>query len=253
VDIPHSRKEEVGLVLLHGSGLGSWIWEPVLPLLELPALSADLPGRGSKPVNLRTLTPEDAVQSVISDIEGWGPGRVVLVAHSFSGPLALGVASRLRNRGVGIVFLGAAIPPAGKPYLSLLPPLQRVLLRSFIGLSRGGIRPPDRVIRASIGNDLGSQTGDMVVSRVVPEAPGLFTRPTSWDLSLVTHQRFYVQLMLDRSGVSSSIQEQAIAQLQPIEVFTLDSGHLPMLSCPTELASILNSVAKRVFAPISPS
>ena len=42
----------VGVVLVHGSGMTSACWEPLLPLLQTPAIAVDLPGRGRRPADL---------------------------------------------------------------------------------------------------------------------------------------------------------------------------------------------------------
>jgi hypothetical protein len=41
----HSR--DLGVVLIHGSTLGGWLWERVVPHLSCPSIAVDLPGRGS--------------------------------------------------------------------------------------------------------------------------------------------------------------------------------------------------------------
>jgi pimeloyl-ACP methyl ester carboxylesterase len=66
---------EVGFVLIHGSQLGVWLWERLVPLLRRPALAVDLPGRGSRPADRRSLLLQDAVDSVTKDVETWGVDR----------------------------------------------------------------------------------------------------------------------------------------------------------------------------------
>lgn len=60
----------VGFVLIHGSELGAWLWERLVPLLRRPAPAVDLPGRGSRPADRRSLSLEDAVGSVVKT---WRP------------------------------------------------------------------------------------------------------------------------------------------------------------------------------------
>ncbi len=46
-------EEQVGIILLHGAGLGSWIWEKVIPELKSKSIAIDLPGRAGKAATFR--------------------------------------------------------------------------------------------------------------------------------------------------------------------------------------------------------
>jgi pimeloyl-ACP methyl ester carboxylesterase len=89
---------DVGVALVPGAGLGSWIWERVLPRLRAPAQAVDLPGRVERPADRRTVTLESVADAVAADIRERGPGRVVLVGHSLGGVLLPAVAARVPER-----------------------------------------------------------------------------------------------------------------------------------------------------------
>jgi len=56
--------EPIGFVLIHGSELGAWVWERTVPLLTRPTIAVDLPGRGSRPAERRSVTLDDAVDAI---------------------------------------------------------------------------------------------------------------------------------------------------------------------------------------------
>ena len=84
-------------VLIHGAHHGSWVWDPLLAHLRLPTLAVDLPGRGARPADLRSLTLDDYAVAVAADIHAAGLRRVILVGHSLAGSVAYTVAARNPN------------------------------------------------------------------------------------------------------------------------------------------------------------
>src|SRR5215217_3738282 len=138
----HHDRGDVGFVLIHGSELGAWLWDRVVPLLRRPALAVDLPGRRSRPADRRSLSLDDAVGSVVKDVEAWGVDRVILVAHSFSGILLPTLARKLGDRVAAVVLVGADVPEEGRGWVDLRPPAQRIFLRLLYRLRPGGALSP---------------------------------------------------------------------------------------------------------------
>ena len=84
-------------------------------------LAVDLPGRRSKPGDLRTLTIGECVESVVKDIESAGLADVVVVGHSIAGVTVPGVVARLGSPRVRELVLAAAmVPPEGKAIKDIL-------------------------------------------------------------------------------------------------------------------------------------
>lgn len=228
---------EVGFVLLHGAGLGGWIWDAVLPLLDAPAIAVDLRGPGDGPRSDATLAR--CVERVLHEVEGWG--RVVVVGHSVSGGVALAVASRLGERAAGIALVGAVVPPTGRAYVDTLPWPQRWLIRLLYAAAPGGLRPPARVLRHALCSDLDEATATRVVERVEVALPRLFLDPVRWALPPSVARR-YLLLTEDTSDLSPRLQATFAEALQA-EIVPLSTGHLPMISCPDAVAAALRDLA----------
>ncbi|MBA2662747.1 MAG: alpha/beta hydrolase [Bradymonadaceae bacterium] len=236
---PQSRP--VGLVLLHGAGLGAWIWRDVEPLLERPAFAVDFPFRDGTDAQRKHLGLSDYVDHVQAQIEAGPLEHVILVAHSISGIVAVELAARLPERVVGIVGVGAVIPKGANSFVSCLPQPQRTLIRVLMRLL--GTRPPDGAIRTSLCSGLSDTLASEVIERFVPESRALYLdRPSAPLPALATG---YVKLTEDPE-FALALQEKMAANLAAQEVFSIASGHLPMLSHPQALAAHLDAVLTSV-------
>src|SRR5689334_16734694 len=114
------------LVLVHGGAHAGDCWDLTVDVIrrlqpDLRVLAVDLPGRRSKPGDLRTITISDWVDSIVSDIEDAGFDDVVLVAHSLGGVSVPGVAAKLGSSRVReMIFASAFIPPEGTAVVDTL-------------------------------------------------------------------------------------------------------------------------------------
>jgi pimeloyl-ACP methyl ester carboxylesterase len=105
-----TRDNSLTLVLLHGAGLGAWIWDDVIANLDYSALAVDFPGRGSHVgIPTRDLLLTDYIESLLSDIEQFAPDKVIIVAHSLSGVLGIELVRLLGDRVVGFVGSNASL------------------------------------------------------------------------------------------------------------------------------------------------
>ena len=236
---------EMGAVLLPGAGLGGWIWEPVIPLLHVPALAVEIPGRAARPADRRHVTLESAADAVAGDIRAWEPGRIVLVGHSLGGVFLPEVARRVPDRIAALVFVAAEAPVDGDRALDLIPTPLRLLLRAMWIVRPGGVRPPPSATRHALCNDLDDATTATVVERIEPEAPGVYRDRVTWT-GVPEVPRTYVKCLQDRSDISPARQDEMAKRLHADRVVTLETGHLPMLARPGELAAVLEGVVAQV-------
>lgn len=228
----NSQANSVGYVFLHGAGYGSWIWEKVIPLLNAPTLAIDFPGRGKKTVsNIKAVPLADYTKSALVDIRSFPAKQFVLVAHSFSGTVALEIASQLPERVKSLVFLTAAAPESGKSYVSLLPLPQQIVLRLILKFTSG--RPPESAIRQEC-RGVDEEVMKTVLARYTNESPHIWLDPVTWDIP-ESLPRFYIQ---DESDFPNT---KSIAQLKPEKVVKVATGHLSMLSQPKAIADLLTS------------
>ena len=214
------------MLLLHGAGLGPWVWDRLTPLLD-----------GAEAVTFRG-RPDVTLAQCVETVARRVTAGSVIVGHSIAAEIAIGAALARPDDVAALILVGGMVPKSGKPFLSLLPPPQRMLVRLILRRSKDGVRLPKGLVKKSYCNDLDEATTQFVLDRLEPEAPRLYSDPLEWD-GLQTPVG-YVKL-LDDPGVKQ--QEAVIARVGAKRVVELRSGHLPMLSQPETLAAALTSLS----------
>lgn len=245
-----SGNDGLGLVFIHGAGLGGWIWEGMSSALRSPHVFADFPGRDGDADVLPSLRLGDYADHIVKQIAELPAGRLVIVAHSLGGVVGLKVADQLAGRVAGFVAVGAAIPPDGGSFVSALPVPKRWVVGGLMRLL--GTKPPDSAIRQGLCSDLSTDRADEVVRRFVPEGRAVYFERTGVAVPQVP--RRYVRLTEDKE--SDQRTQLAMARnLGADDVCELSAGHLPMLSRPRQLAGLLNQFVAELAeqpAPDSP-
>lgn len=228
-----------GIVLIHGAGLGSFIWKDLKPHLEAPSLAIDFPNRENTSNANKVLNLEDYHVHILKQIENWECKNIVVVAHSIGGIIGLKLAQQLGDRVSGFIAIGAAIPQKGNSFLNTLPFFKRILLSVLIKIL--GTEPPDFSIQQSYCNDLNQAQAEEVIRNYTAESPALYK--DKCNASVPAENKMYIKLINDEE-FSDELQEKMIVNLNPEQVIPLHSGHLPMMSCPKELAGIINEFVK---------
>lgn len=222
------------LVLLHGAGVGAWVWDAVIERLAVPAVALDIPCRQAD------ATPSQCARALVAELDGRGIDDVVIVAHSLAGVLVPELAARLGARLRHCVYLAAAVPPPGGAFVDALGRVERTLLRLLFRLHRDGLKPGAAMIRKELCHDLDAAAAARVLSRYAAEFPGLYLTPVRAQPACAAST--YLRLRQDRS-LAPARQDAMIARLSQPQVQDLDAGHLAMLSVPAQLAERLTAIA----------
>jgi pimeloyl-ACP methyl ester carboxylesterase len=237
----------MGIVLVHGGTFAASCWDLVLPHLRTPALAVDLPGRGSRPADLTTVTLDDFTAAVASDIDATGWDRTLLVGHSMAGITLPPVVGLREDVLAGVVFVACTVPAHGQSCAEAM--ALEVTDDAAVRLEEPAdeMTGEDRA-RRSFGNDLDDEQYAWMTDRMLGgEAFGVVAEPC--DLSGLTEAvpRFWVRLGLG-AIVVPAMQDAGIGNLGGAEVIDLDAGHMAMVGRPVELAGILDDIAERVGA-----
>ncbi|MCH8496525.1 MAG: alpha/beta hydrolase [Balneolales bacterium] len=225
----------IGIVFINGAGLNSSIWDVVREKIHHPILAIDFPNRKAAGKSNASLTFDDYVIKTASEIQNWHCNSFVLVTHSIGACVGLKVAEQFKNQLKGFVAIGSVIPKSGQSFASTLPFPQKVLLPILMSLF--GTKPPASSIEAELCNDLSPETTLQIVNEFTPESKALYT--TKFTYELPESERLFVTLTND-NAIPTDLQDQMAKNLSATKVEIINSGHLPMLSKPEELAGILN-------------
>lgn len=226
------------VVFLHGSGTGPWIWEDVrhhIPFASAaPAVPSDRSGTD----------PVLCASEVLSDPAFPARGPVALVLHSLAGvletPLAMALGGRLRH----VVHVASVVPAPGRTFASTRGFPANLVLPLLFHFKPDGLVPSPSMIVGELGTDLDDAQRTELVARFRPEKGGLFLRPVP--RKEVRIPRTYLRCERDRS-ISPALQTRIATRLDA-RIRSLESGHLPMLSRPAELAGIIAQVASEASA-----
>jgi pimeloyl-ACP methyl ester carboxylesterase len=232
----------VQYVLVHGGGFAGSCWDLMRPELDGPSVAVDLPGRGSRPADLATVTLADFVAAVVDDIVEADLTDVTLVGHSMAGLTLASVAEAVPERLRRLIFVSCAVPPHGTAMMEVLGGLSPTVasVADTLGdaaLGRDGGLHPD-LARAMFCNDMDDEQTAWTLERMGPESLSVLAEPVNLTGLGRPLPRAYVRLTHDAS-ITLEAQDRMIATLQPVEVVDLEAGHMAMVTRPAELARVL--------------
>jgi len=222
-----------GIVLVHGGMHKATCWASVLPLLDRPARALDLPGRGSRPADLDTVTLSDCVEAVLDEADAAGFGRFSLVGHSLGGVTITETGYRYPQRITHLIYVGALVPA---------PDSSASIIMTGGDLESMGTIPAE-MARSLFGNDLNDEQWAEHVSGMVPEAVALMNaRVSGYPSGIPTT---YVTMSQD-VPVPPALVEEMVANLGiGVVRRSIDAGHSVMVSQPALLARIINEAVAR--------
>lgn len=105
-----SGHHEIGLVFVHGAGLGGWIWEAMAPELDFPHLFTEFPRRDAAASSTEGLGLNDYARHVRDQVDELPVDRLAIVARSLGGVVALKLAEALSDRLAGFAGVGGGDP-----------------------------------------------------------------------------------------------------------------------------------------------
>jgi pimeloyl-ACP methyl ester carboxylesterase len=168
---------EKNFVLLHGAYHGGWCWARVADALRAAGNRVVTPTQTGLGERRHLLSPSVTLETFIADLvnvlESEELADVILVGHSFAGPVITGAADRVPERIRHLVYLDASILENGEAPFDLLP---QAVVAERLRLARessGGLTipaPPPQVFGVPDGPDAA-----WVARRLTPHPLATFT------------------------------------------------------------------------------
>lgn len=239
------------LVLVHGAWHSAACWAPLIPLLATNNLTVrcpDLPGHGSNPCELESLTLPVYTRFLADYILALD-SPVTLVGHSMAGMVISQVAQDIPAHIKQLVYLSAYLPADGQSLFDLIALNHRMVdaapVESIMTMSRDKRRasiPPEQI------TPLFYNRTPAAMSSYIPTAfPEEATLPLSGKVQLSEDKfgsvpRMYISCLDDR--VIPVRHQRLMLQSQGCnEMIQLDADHSPFISCPETLAALLTATA----------
>ncbi len=239
------------LVLLHGWGMDSMIWRPVLPVLtkNYRVTCIDLPGYGLSP------EVDGSIERVIDSLLSVAPTRACWVGWSLGGMLAILVANKCPERvsallivATNLCFTRSASWPTAMPKESLLS-LAKALehdpsaaLRRFIALQFLGVSIDKKLIKQLQAEVCAGE----VSLNTLRHGLGLLSQLDLRDVFKTLQSP--VQAVFGRFDklvpVEAAAAIKALNSAVRISIFT-QAGHAPFISHPCRFIEQVNLIARR--------
>ncbi len=223
------------IILIAGLWLPASIWTEVAQALERS---------GHRPVPLAlpgvddgsaSATLDDQVAAVLAAVDG--ADRPLVVGHSAACTLAWMAADRRPDKVGPVVLIGGFPAAGGEPYADFLPIVDGRM--PFPGWEP--FEGPDAA-------DLDGRARDRIAAMAVPVPEGV-AKGTVW---LGDERRLDVPVLLvcpeyspdqARAWIDAGDVPE-LSRAKHVSFVDIDSGHWPMVTCPTELARILDAAAR---------
>lgn len=219
-----------GVVLVHGSNLSAVCWAGVIEHSTAPSVAVDLPGRGSRPADVLSVTLDDCVQAVIESADAAGFSRFVLVGHSLGGVVTTETTRQNKGRVAALVYVGALVPARGSNAAA-------IMFGGDLPASESRTTTEDRA-KWFFANDMNDEQWAEVWQQFGPESPLLWNARVSGYPEGVPVT--YVSMTED-VGLPPELAQQMIANIgAQVDHVELAAGHIAMVTKPRELANAIN-------------
>lgn len=233
------------LVLIHGGEHSADGWDLTVDELhrqapELRVLAVDLPGHGTIPGDLATVTIADGVRSAVAQIEAAGFKDVVVVGHSLAGLTVPGVVAKLGPPRVReMIFAACSVPAQGKAIVDTLSGPLAWYVRRAVRLGKPPATTPNLLAAWLFCNGMTRGQRRFALSRIHPEAVVIVTEPADRRDMPDDVPRTWIMTLRDRP-LSVRTQYRSITALGGVQtLIPVDTCHDLMISEPALLATIL--------------
>jgi pimeloyl-ACP methyl ester carboxylesterase len=228
------------VVLVHGSGHTSRVWSKVQAVLHHSSVAVDVPGRGDRVAPIAEVTLDAAVTSLVADVDATTDGPLVLVGHSSGGIVLPGLAARLGDRVVQLVFVAGLCARDGEAAIDTVRPDVNVELGARLRAMReqfaGCMLEPHHSVDGMRAID--SQTAAPI------DSLNLMQQAVSWAGVPRELPRTFVRCTRDKIQ-SRELQDALIENCGASLVVDIETGHTPALAAPEALAAIIDDVIAR--------
>jgi pimeloyl-ACP methyl ester carboxylesterase len=222
-------------VLVPGAWLGAWAWDKVV--LELRSA-----GHRAHPLTLSGLAEKQGVpagqqthvQDIVEEIERHDLRDVVLVGHSYSGIPVGQAGERIGDRLSRVVFVDSEVPIDGESFASHWYEGPAALEAAIA--ENGGFWQPLNAADYD-GQGLTDEQIAQIVGGSTPHPGATLTEPAVLERSIGELPVTYIKCLLDSPEPSGTVAQ--LLSSERWRLITMDTGHWPMFSQPSELARIL--------------
>lgn len=235
-------------VLVAGAFSGGWIWVRVAQRLRSAGhrvFTPTLTGLGDRAhLMSASITMDTLVQDIVAVVETEELQDAILVGSSFGGIPAGGAADVVGNRLRKLIFLDSILGEPGKSAFDALPAEVVAARRKLAQESSGGVSlpPPPTSAYGALGLTEASDVA-WCQRRFTPHPIGSYESALSPRQGSNGVPKTYVACLTPGFGVIAPSRAWA-KQQSGWRWVEMNTGHLPMITAPDELARLLVTLAQ---------
>jgi len=230
-------------LLVHGSWVGGWSWEKVVPLLEQKGhlvKALDLPGHGMDKTPLSEVNLQAYTEKVCQALDEFAD-QVILVGHSMGGIVISQAAEERPQKIKKLVYLAGYLVQNGETLMQIFEKDKDSLLganlimaddQSYVTLKEEGINEV-------IYKDASAEDKERIKERVVPQATMPFVIPVNiTEENYGSIPRVYIECTNDLV-ISPAVQKEMYTKMPCEQILTLETSHAPNYGAPEKLVEHL--------------
>jgi pimeloyl-ACP methyl ester carboxylesterase len=240
---PAAREIAQGQTFLvaHGAWSAGWAWKKMHPLLNAAGHRLIVPSYTGLGERAHLASPENSLNTHIEDVLGVIKyeelSDFVLVAHSYGGMVATGVADRVPERIRKIIYVDAFVPRDGQSLFDVAPAATVERFRAGVTAGDGWRVPP-----MPIPDDTSAADVQWIEKYRIPQSLKCFDSPVQLAQGDTKVPRAYIYA-LKRPPVDTFGPFAARAKSEGWEYREIDASHSAQITAPEMLASMLTELA----------
>jgi len=229
-------------VVAHGAWSAAWAWKKMRPLLRAAGHELWTPTYTGLGERAHLASPAIDLDTHIADVIGVLEMEhlrdVVLIAHSYGGMVATGVADRARERIAQLVYLDAFVPHNGQSLFDLQPAEARARMQELARSDGEGWRlPPTQMPADTLDADVAWASG-----RRRPQPIKTFVQPLRLAGQGAPPPRSYIYCQRSApADVFRQFAERAQHE-SGWRDFEIDASHNPHITAPHALLELLTQI-----------
>jgi pimeloyl-ACP methyl ester carboxylesterase len=239
----HNDQYSKTFVLVHGAFQAPYAWQYVKSDLEAAGqkvIVVELPGHGQDQTDPKSITIKSYRDKVVAAITAVN-GPIVLVGHSLGGAIITAVADSLPNRIDRLVYLAGFVPQNSQSILDLTTMDPKSLFGPALTFSADGTTasiPNDKIVSV-FAQDANESIKKLLMDNnrpepIAPQAEKLILKSPSF----ASVPKYYIETLQDQA-ITIDLQKKMINAAKISNIYTVESGHCPMLTQPKKVSDIL--------------
>ena len=231
------------IVLAHGAWSAAWAWKKMRPLMAASGHTFFTPTYTGLGERAHLAHPDIDLDTHIADVAGVltteDLSDIVLLAHSYGGMVATGLADRYAQRIRQIIYVDAFVPRDGQSLADLVGFEQAAKTRANVAAGDGWRIPPPPT-----PPDTSPEDQAWIAERRIMQPLKTFEQPVTLHKGDTTLPRTYVRAMRNAHGPFAQFAERARSEpgWRSLEI---DSTHSPNVTAPELLMALLDTTIDR--------